>query len=232
MCNFPSTSINYSFARVFQPKKTPSNTKTIVFTHTYNPSHHFDRRIIRNCLDDLHSPEIKKALGNHRVVLGTRQPPSLRSLLTRSRFSKSRPMPRTREVGLKLCSGVCKYHRLGYLMECTSFRFGKTWVWNYTRSFDCNSRNVIYVVQCSNCWQFYIGETDDLKKRTRLHMSNTNHPGNSNCKKLSSHLKVCSKLVHPYFKMFPFYYVDDRQERRFMEKRFIQRYCPPLNSDR
>ena len=233
--DFPLSSINYAFSKVFSPKQEQPASEAIVFTSTYNPSHAFDQRVIRNCLNDLRTPTMIQAFGNHRVILGTRQPKSLRSLLTRSRFSRTTPIPRApREVGLKHCSGVCKYHRLGYVIECTSFNFGLQQVheWIYNHPFDCNCRNVIYVVQCSNCWMFYIGETEDLKQRTRLHISNTHKPENSNCKKLCRHLKRCSKLKHPYFKIFPIYYVENRSHRKFMEKRFIQRYKPPLNSDK
>ena len=136
-------------------------------------------------------------------------------------------------TGLKLCLGVCKYHRLGYVTPCMSFTFGQydQFTWVYNRLFDCNSLNVIYVLICNTCWKFYIGETEDLKVRTRVHMSNANLPENANCKVLSHHLHDCSNLVHPYFKIFPIYYVEHRQHRRFTEKRFIHRYKPPLNQD-
>ena len=177
---------------------------------------------------------MQETFGQHKIILGTRQPRNLRSFLVSSRFSWDPPIPRVlREFGLKHCQGVCKYHRLGYILECTTFTFGANneFTWVYNRSFDCNSLNVIYILQCNNCWKFYIGETQDTKERTRLHISNANYPENANCKVLSQHLHTCSKLVHPYFTIFPFYYVEDRQHRRFLEKRFIKRYKPPLNGD-
>ena len=102
------------------------------------------------------------------VVMGTRQPKSLRSFLVRSCYSStptiSTQRERVKEVDLKHCSVVCKYHRLGYVTPCSSFTFGNNQRWEYTRSFDCNSRNVLYIPQCNNCSQFYIGETEDLKQ--------------------------------------------------------------------
>ena len=92
-------------------------------------------------------------------------------------------------------------------------------------------KNVIYIVICNCCWKFYIGETGDFKVRTCGHKSNTLHPENANCKKLAYHLNKCSSRVQPYFRIYPMYYVDDKYKRKFIEKRFIHRYKPPLNCD-
>ena len=54
---------------------------------------------------------------------------------------------------------------------------------------------------------------------------------NANCVKLALHLRICSKLRTPFFRIFPFFYVDDQQRRRFIEKRFIKDYNAPLNED-
>ena len=131
------------------------------------------------------------------------------------------------------CTSSCIYHNSGYVIECHSFKFSRfnRYEWVYRRNFNCNSNNVIYVIKCNNCCEFYIGETGDLKERIRLHKSNVLHPENANCKKLSYHLHRCSSLIEPYFLIYPFYYVDEQQRRRFIEKRFIHRYNPPLNSD-
>ena len=232
--DYPTSSISYAFSGVFTPKREPCK-KFVVFTSTYNPRHAYDSRIISNCLSDLKSPDMQMVFGEYKVILGTRQPKSLRSYLVRSSFKRVNPTRDTRrKVGFVFCQGVCKYHRLGYCIECLVFTFGSQnrFSWSYNRLFDCNSRNVIYVVKCHNCWMFYIGETEDLKARIRLHLSNVHHPTNANCKKLSNHLRRCSGLVHPYFTIHPFYYVENRQFRRFMEKRFVQRYNPPLNGDK
>ena len=59
------------------------------------------------------------------------------------------------------------------------------------------------LIQCTYCWKF------------------------SNCRKLSEHLFHCSGLKEPFFHMYPLYYVEDQQRRRYIDKRFKQ----PLNSD-
>lgn len=230
----PTEKINYAFSRSFSPVVAKPKS-IIVFISTHNPTHRYDRRPIQSLFADLHSPEMRKTFANTSVVMGTRQPASLRKLLVRSRFSSNQPKtPRTRAAGLFPCRGGCIYHNRGYIRPAKFFTFGKNkeFTWEYTRFFNCDSCDVIYLCQCASCWEYYIGETGDLKERTRLHKSNTLHPRNANCRKLSEHLHRCSGLKRePYFHIYPMYYVADQQRRRFVEKRFIQRFKPTLNSD-
>ena len=139
-------------------------------------------------------------------------------------------VPRKTSPGLFRCKN-CKYHRLGYIQPCSSFSFGKNgkFLWEYRRCFSCNSKNVIYILKCRGCWRFYIGETKDLKPRTRKHKSDIKHPKNSFCRVLSEHLRSCSRA--PHFSIYPVLYVDNQQRRRFIEKRLIQQYQPTLNVD-
>ena len=166
------------------------------------------------------------------VIMSTRQPSSLREMLVSSKFCLNPAKP-SRARGMFFCPRICRYHRLGYIVRTTSFSFGKDleFRWEYTRFFNCDSCGVIYLLQCNYCWKFYIGETGDLKERTRLHISNVYHPENSNCKTLSCHLNHCSRLKEPFFIIYPYYHVKDMQHRRFIEKRHIHMYKPPLNGD-
>ena len=174
---------------------------------------------------------MKRVFKNSRIVFGTRQPKSLRKFFVRSKFSFANHKKK-KASGLFICRQGCKYHRHGYIKPCLSFRFGKKqeFLWEYRRFFDCNAKNVIYVLVCRKCWRFYIGETSDLKKRTRKHKSDVKHPKNSYCRELAEHLRSCSRSS-PQFHIFPLLYVDDRNKRRFLESRLIKQFRPPLNRD-
>jgi len=228
----PIEKINFAFTKIYQPKLA-KKADVIVFTTTYNPSHVFDQGIIKRTLDNYQSDSMKKAFNRYEVILGSRQPPSLRKQLVKSRFP---PSPGTRNdqlaKGLFHCPS-CIYHEQGLITECTQFHFGRNaeFEWRYNRHFNCDSLNVIYIIICNYCWHFYIGETGDFKQRTCLHKSNTQHPENSNCRKLSRHLHHHSQLEMPYFQIFPVLYHDDAKRRRFLEKRLIHKYKPPLNGD-
>ena len=164
-----------------------------------------------------------------------RQPQSLGGMLIRSRFDFDQIGPLREPSAITGLSSCCKcvYCKDGLISSCSEFTFGRNgqFRWIYNRNFTCNSKNVIYLVQCCHCWEFYIGQTKDLKKRTRKHKSDVINPHNSNCRELSEHLNRCSGLVMPFFKIYPFFYCNNESKRRYLEKRFIKRFKPTLNGD-
>ena len=96
-------------------------------------------------------------------------------------------------------------------------------IWHYKRYFNCDSKNVIYILMCNTCDWFYLGQTISLKQRIRKHKSDVFHPQNSFCKKCSEHLRDCSKMKEPFFRIYPFLYENKKELREFKEKRFIMR---------
>ena len=228
----PRDRILEKFGEVFSPSMRPKlEEDTMVFTMTHNPSIGYPKGKIKTVLQDIQGDTMKRVFKNTRVVFGTRQPESLRKSFVRSKFSFVK-QKKKKVSGLFICRRGCKYHRHGYITPCLSFRFGRKqeFFWEYRRFFDCNAKNVIYVLVCRKCWKFYIGETSDMKKRTRKHKSDVRHPKNSNCRELAEHLRSCSS-GSPQFRIFPLLYVDDRNKRRFLESRLIKQFRPPLNRD-
>ena len=225
----PRKNILDAFSKVFSPKMAPKENKNcIVFTKTHNPGVVYPSRNIKNTFRDLQGDTMKRVFKDCRVIIGSRQSKNLRQLFVRSKFSFKKP--KKKQAGLFNCRG-CKYHRQGFIKPCLFFTFGRNneFVWEYRRFFNCDSKNVIYIVVCRKCWKFYIGETSDLKVRTRKHKSDISHPKNSYCRELSEHLRSCSSS--PHFRIFPLLYVDDRNKRRFIESRLIKQFRPPLNGD-
>ena len=227
----PKNNILGAFSKVFSPSREPKgNDDCIVLTTTFNPGSSYPQRSIQNIFQDLQGDTMKRVFKNCRVIMGTRQPKCLRQLFVRSKFSSVKPK-KWKQPGLFNCRGGCKYHREGYIKPCAFFTFGRNnkFTWEYRRFFNCDSKNVIYVLVCRKCWKFYIGETSDLKVRTRKHKSDVRHPKNSFCRELSEHLRSCSSS--PHFRIFPIMYVDDRNKRQFIESRLIKQFRPPLNRD-
>ena len=74
---------------------------------------------------------------------------------------------------------------------------------------------------CNTCEWFYLGQTTNLKQRIRKHKSDVFHPQNSFCKKCSEHLRDCSRMKEPFFRIYPFSYENKKELREFKEKRFI-----------
>ena len=57
-----------------------------------------------------------------------------------------------------------------------------------------------------------------LKQRIRKHKSDVFHPQNSFCKKCSEHLRDCSRMKEPFFRIYPFLYENKKELREFKEK--------------
>ena len=103
-------------------------------------------------------------------------------------------------------------------------------IWNYKCYFDCDSKNVVYLLICDTCEWFYLGQTTNLKQRIRKHKSDVFHPQNGFCNKWSEHLRDCSRMKKTFFRIYPFLYENTKELCQFKEKLFIVRWKPQLNT--
>ena len=136
------------------------------------------------------------------------------------------------EIGVSPCDD-CIYHRYGYFKPCKFFQFkpnDKSMIWHYKRYFNCDSKNVIYILMCSTSAWFYLGQATNLKQRIRKHKLDVFHPQNRFCKKCSEHLRDCSRMKEPFFRIYPFLYDNRKELREFKEKCFIMRWKSQLNT--
>ena len=110
-------------------------------------------------------------------------------------------LPRVKKVGFFLCND-CIYNICRYFKPCKSFQFkinNKSLIWHYKRYFNCDSKNVIYILMCNTCEWFYLGKAANLKQRIRKKDSDVFHPQNRFCKKCLEHLRDCSKMKKTLF---------------------------------
>ena len=234
-CEHPDAVIDDAFEKIMSPMEKAKNQDCIVFTRTFNPTQSPNFNKIHSCLSTLRNTEVVKAFGKKSTLCTTRQAKKLKQLLVKSKFQLTPPIPtEPRLIGLYPC-GKCKFCDLGYIQYATEFtlnhrNFPLKWI--YTRYFSCDSVNILYVVCCiaSGCRDIYIGKAKSVKGRVSKHASDVRLPHNSKCKKCTNHLREHSKLKEPYFRYYPFFYVNEPGLRHFMETRFRLRWKPTLNS--
>ena len=200
--NHPEKIINYSFTKSFQPKNNNEENKEIItFTRTYNPNHNFNYNRFNNCLNNINNRELRETLSNKKVLLTTRQPKNLKNILVTAKFDLHPELPNRKPNGLFSCKD-CIYHKNGYIKPCKSFTFkltnGKSVTWNYNKCFDCDSKDVLYILICNNCDYFYLRKTIDFKQRIGKQKSDVKHPQNSTCRECAEHLRDCAK-IEPFF---------------------------------
>ena len=66
----PEKIIDYSFTKLFQPRKHENNEKNVItFTRTYNPNHHFCFSRFKNCIKSTANRELQKGFNDKEYSL-------------------------------------------------------------------------------------------------------------------------------------------------------------------
>ena len=169
---------------------------------------------------------MREALSTSKIIKSKRQPPNLKKILTKAKFAEqaSRTMHKVFKCNRANCA-LCDY-----LAEGNSFNFkGKTFYVKETMS--CDVKNVIYVLQCNGCKEYYIGQTGDkLRSRRTVHAQQIRDPSTRQLP-LSGHIDICCQ-TDPKFTMFPFFkmHSESISARLAKEKHFIKCFNPKLNA--
>ena len=124
--------------------------------------------LLENCPD----PGTRELFANKRVIHALKQPPNILQQVTSARFMRSTNPISTKPNGIFPCSDQrCKIHRL-YLVQCAEFQVENGLIWKVPSHITCNSKNVAYFLICCGCDTFsYLGITNELRKRTNVHIS-------------------------------------------------------------
>ena len=82
------------------------------------------------------------------------------------------------------------------------------------KNLSCNSKNVVYIIECSECKEIYIGSTQALNTTASLHRSNIKIKENRKLN-VSKHLYQCCQGK---FKIMPIYQTNDYVLLQIKEK--------------
>ena len=138
-----------------------------------------------------------------------RQAPNLERFLCKSKF-----MSVEQHLHVNSCGKNCIC--CPYLLKASSYLFKRVnKVFFLKNNFNCESRNLIYVVICQGCQEEYIGETGCLvKERISVCRQHIRQPQYQQMKVLE-HLRFCS---NGDFQMFPFLQI--KQENKLLRKAY------------
>ena len=210
---------------LLKEKPQPISKPNLTLISTHNPHSPNLYNAVKQDLSILcRDPHMKKVLDDYQIINSKRQPPNLKSLLTKARFSIN--MDTT--VQITKCNrpncGLCPY-----LLTQTKYTFKCGLSFEVKKSMDCTVMNVIYALICRSCRLEYIGETGNLRERMTTHRQHIDHP-EYRILKASEHFATCSGDKIKFF-VFPFYKMnnDDTMTRRIKEAYFIHKFKPALN---
>ena len=196
---------------------------TLTFISTFNPNNPNVFPIIRQCFNNLsYSKSMSKVTEKKTLINSKRQAPNLQRLLCKSNFHSTEVAYQTKHCG-KNC--VC----CPYLLTDSSYKFKRVnKTFNLKTNFDCESKNLIYVVICETCKEEYIGETGcTVKQRLNIYRQHIRQPEYQQID-VEEHLRLCS---NGKFCMFPFFQIRENNKtlRKAYETYFIDKFQPLLN---
>ena len=168
--------------------------------------------------------KLKKIISECKIVNCKRQNKSIGATLTTYRYTKATKTKSVTKCNSKKC-GTCPL-----LLEGSHYKFlnGKTC--HVNADMKCDVKNVVYAIICNNCSLEYIGETECLRDRVRVHKQQI-LTENLCFLKVSKHIRDCSKNSIPLFKIMPLFHFEEntRSRRRLKELELITDYDPQLN---
>lgn len=215
--NIPLTEL-----RKTKPKE-DQNPENIPFVVTHNPRNHNILGSAKRFLPILEqSNNMKNLLRKSNIINSRRQAPNLKKLLSAAKFTSTDERKCVKRCGDPRC-GTCVHLEEGNEKILKS---GKRL--NPNASMDCKTLNVIYCLTCPTCGEHYIGQTNKLNARVRVHKQQIRDPSvrNTPC---CEHFANCGG---GNFKIFPFYKMWNENEiaRQTKEDYFIRLFNPKLNS--
>ena len=140
-------------SKLLNTKDTTEGTNIISYVTTLNPQNPEIYTDIIQLKSILHrNEELLQCSRNKTFLKSKRQPPNLKRLLTKAKFT----MKQTEECSVKKCNeprcGLCKYIREG-----STVKF-KNKSCKVNENISCKAKNVIYIIQCRGCDEQYIGK--------------------------------------------------------------------------
>ena len=168
---------------------------------------------------------MKSVLDGVTVIKSNRQGLNLKSLLTRARFNvgDTKGSFKCKTPRCKCCNDIEETQEVYFHKANTNFTINS--------EMSCESENLIYVIFCNACDQYYIGETGDkLRSRTRVHRQGLTN----NCSiYVDRHIHTCAKSLSEKYRVIPFFKMksNSRTDRLEKEAHFISKFKPELNRD-
>ena len=97
--------------------------------------------------------KIKEILNTRKIIKSQRQPKNLKRILTSSTLgeNKTQRVTKCNNKRCKICDIIIEGKSYTFKNAETKFEINK--------NLSCNSINVVYIIECSECKEIYIGST-------------------------------------------------------------------------
>ena len=239
-CDYPPKLINRGIhnARLQGPAPMKSEKDNVVpFVHQNMSNFQFSHILTtaQNLVKNAQSDEIRHAFKDVRFVEAMGQPKNIIRTITSIKSSPEdiivEPNP---GIFAECIDKRCEICKLGYIQNCTSFITSNGERWEIKSHINCNSRNVVYYLECLMCNGPM--ETKTGKTKTRLRDRVNNH--RSECKSgntsdvFDRHCHSCGahRGEEPYFRVRAFMKLSTPDKLLTYEKMLHGRKYATINS--
>ena len=161
--------------------------------------------------------KIKEILDTTKIIKSQRQPKNLKRILISFGENTTLGVTKCKNKRYKICNIIIEGKSYTFKNPETKFKINK--------NLSCNSKNIVYIIECSECQEIYVGSTQALNTRTSLHKSNIKIEANRKFN-VSKHLYQCSRGE---FKIMPIYQTNDYLQLQIKERNFINKFKLKLN---
>ena len=107
--------------------------------------------------------KMKEILDTTKIIKSQRQSKNRKRIHTSSTFEKNttQGVTKCKNKRSKICDIIIEGKSYTFKNPETKFKINK--------NLSCNSKNLVYVIECNECKKIYIGSTQALNTRTSLH---------------------------------------------------------------
>ena len=190
----------------------------LYFVSTYNERSIMPKPLINNTVSLFTNNSKCPRKNGLKINSSYRKSPNLKDLLVHRKKNI---------YTVKRCKKRCTF--CDYILEGSSYTLKNGKTVHTNGNFECSSRNLIYVIICCGCNEFYVGETGDkLKSRFVVHRQQGQSTATLKAVAADQHLRICGKNQYG---VFPFYRprTNNVVRRRVYEKSWIEKLRPKLN---
>ena len=210
--------IKIPISELRSPKK-DNKEDTIAFVSTFNKR---NPELFTHLKQYTHilkrNEKMKNILDSTKLIKSKRQNKNLKKLLTSSRVEET----------LSLGSFKCNKNRCNLcniIIEGSSYLFKHSNEHFFIRSkLNCQSRNVIYILECDSCSECYLGATNCMNERLYNHRRDINNEEYRTFN-VSRHIHQCGTN----FRFMPIYSNPNYNSLLLYEQIFIRKFKPSLN---
>ena len=197
------------------PKK-HNNEKPLAYVATYNKN---DPELFTEIMKNLEELKNNDKIKEIQKSLKARDNPKI--------LKEYSPLLHSEKTQYKeSTNAIINYAKYDIIIKGKSYTFKnpKTKL-KINKNLNCNSKNVVYIIKCSECKEIFIGSTQALNTMTSLHRSNIKIKENRKLN-ISKHMYQCS---WGKIKIMPIYQTNDYTLLQIKEKNFIDKFKPMLN---